>query len=146
MATNEIAVMRDLVKVLNDGVEFYIDAKKELRGSGYENTLQEMIDVRQAALVRLQPLIYVREGEVETGQTVSGTLRKTYTDVLAKIKSSKSQTYIVQLEELEDRTLEYIRNAMLEVTSVDFNTALNHIFTSLQHCHNRMLALKRNVA
>ena len=146
MANNEIAVMRDLVKVLNDGVEFYIDAKKELRGSGYETTLQEMIDVRQAALVRLQPLIYVREGEVETGQTVSGTLRKTYTDVLAKIRNNKSQTYIVQLEELEDRTLEYIRNAMLEVTSVDFNTALNHIFTSLQHCHNRMRALKRNVA
>lgn len=145
-SSNEISVMRDLVKVLNDGVEFYTDAKQELRGSGFENTFQEMIDVRQAALVRLQPLIYAREGEVETGQTMSGTLRKTYTDVLAKIKSSKSQTYIAQLEELEDRTLEYIRNAMLEVSSVDFNTALNHIFTSLQHCHNRMRALKRNVA
>lgn len=146
MATNEIAAVRDLIKVLNDGVEFYTDARMELRGSGYENILQDMIDVRQAALVRLQPLLYAREGEVETGQTLSGSLRKTYADMLAKIKSSKSQTYIVQLEELEDRTLEYIRTAMNEVTSVDFNTALNHIYASLQHCHNRMRTLKRNVA
>lgn len=146
MATNEIAAVRDLIKVLNDGVEFYTDAKLELRGSGYENILQDMIDVRQAALVRLQPLLYAREGEVETGQTLSGSLRKTYTDMLAKIKSSKSQTYIVQLEELEDRTLEYIRSAMSEVTSADFTTALDHIYSSLQHCHNRMRTLKRNVA
>ena len=146
MATNEISAVRDLIKVLNDGVEFYTDAKIELRGSGYENILQDMIDVRQAALVRLQPLLYTREGEVETGQTVTGTLRKTYTDMLAKIKSSKSKTYIAQLEELEDRTLEYIRAAMQEVTSVDFNTALNHIYASLQHCHNRMRSLKKNVA
>ena len=118
----------------------------ELRGSGSENIFQEMIDVRQAALVRLQPLLYSREGEVETGQTLSGSLRKTYADVLAKIKSNKSQTYIVQLEELEDRTLEHIRIAMRDVTSADFNTALNHIYTSLQHCHNRMRSLKRNVA
>lgn len=146
MATNEISAIRDLIKVLNDGVEFYTDARVELRGSGYENIFQEMIDVRQAALVRLQPLLYSREGEVETGQTLSGSLRKTYADVLAKIKSSKSQTYIAQLEELEDRTLEHIRTAMRDVTSVDFNTALNHIYSSLQHCHNRMRALKRNVA
>lgn len=146
MATNETSAIRDLIKVLNDGVEFYTDARVELRGSGYENIFQEMIDVRQAALVRLQPLLYSREGEVETGQTLSGSLRKTYADVLAKIKSSKSQTYIAQLEELEDRTLEHIRSAMRDVTSVDFNTALNHIYSSLQHCHNRMRALKRNVA
>ncbi len=146
MATNEISAIRDLIKVLNDGVEFYTDARVELRGSGYESIFQEMIDVRQAALVRLQPLLYSREGEVETGQTLSGTLRKTYADVLAKLKSSKSQAYIVQLEELEDRTLEHIRIAMRDVSSVDFSTALNHIYSSLQHCHNRMRALKRNVA
>jgi uncharacterized protein (TIGR02284 family) len=146
MATNEVAAIRDLIKVLNDGVEFYTDAKFELKGSSYETIFQDMIDVRQAALLRLQPLLYSREGEVETGQTMSGTLKKTYTDVLAAIKSNKSQTYIVQLEELEDRTLEYIRNALRDVRSVDFTTALNHIFTSLQHCHSRMRSLKRNVA
>lgn len=146
MSTNETSAIRDLIKVLNDGVEFYTDARIELRGSGYENIFQDMIDVRQAALVRLQPLLYSREGEVETGQTLSGSLRKTYADLMAKIKSNKSQTYIAQLEELEDRTLEHIRIAMRDVTSADFNTALNHIYSSLQHCHNRMRALKRNVA
>lgn len=146
MASHEIAAIRDLIRVLNDGVEFYTDAKMELRGSGYENVFQDMIDARQAALVRLQPLVYQRDGEVETGQTLSGAVRKTYTDLLAKMKSSKSPTYIAQLEELEDRTLEHIRTAISEVKSEDLTVALNHVYSALQNCHNRMRTLKRNVA
>lgn len=144
--TSETSAIRDLIKVLNDGVNFYTDAKVELKGSGYEPVFQEMIDVRQNALVRLQPLLYAREGEVEDGQTVGGALRKAYTDLLSKIKSDKAKTYIVQLEELEDRTLEYVRKAQAEVVSVDFTTALNYILISMQECHNRMRSLKRNVA
>jgi uncharacterized protein (TIGR02284 family) len=146
MANNEITAVRDLIKVLNDGVNFYTDAKIELKGSGYESIFQEMIDIRQNALVRLQPLLYAREGDVEVGQTIEGSLRKTYTDLLAKLKSSKSKTYIVQLEELEDRTLEYVKKAQTEVVSVDFSIALNYIQVSMQECHNRMRSLKRNVA
>jgi uncharacterized protein (TIGR02284 family) len=149
MSSNEISAIRDLIKVLNDGVEFYTDARNELKGSGYESVLQDMIDVRQGALARLQPFIYASEGEVEKGHTFVGTVRKTYADVLASIKSSetsKSQTYIVQLEELEDRTLAFIKKALDEASSVDTTAALNFIYATLQQCHNRMRTLKRNVA
>ncbi len=145
MAT-EISAIRDLIKVLNDGVNFYTDAKVELKGSGYDAIFQEMIDVRQNALVRLQPLVYAREGEVEDGKTMEGALRKAYTELLAKIKSNKSKTYIDQLEELEDRTLEHVKKAQAEAVSVDFTIALNYILISMQECHNRMCSLKRNVA
>ncbi|WP_039916900.1 PA2169 family four-helix-bundle protein [Cellvibrio mixtus] len=144
--TNEISAIRDLIKVLNDGVKFYTDAKVELSGSGYEAVFQEMIDVRQNALVRLQPLLYAREGEVEDDQTLRGSLHQAYTDLLAKIKSNKAKTYIVQLEELEDRTLECVKKAQAEAVSVDFTIALNYILISMQECHNRMRSLKRNVA
>lgn len=149
MSSNETSAIRDLIKVLNDGVEFYTDAKNELKGSGYESVLQDMIDVRQGALARLQPFIYSREGEIETGHTFVGAVRKTYADVLASIKSSKaskSQTYIIQLEELEDRTLEFIKKALDEASAVDAASALNFIYATLQQCHNRMRSLKRNVA
>lgn len=145
MAT-EISAIRDLIKVLNDGVNFYTDAKVELKGSGYDAIFQEMIDVRQNALVRLQPLVYAREGEVEDGKTMEGALRKAYTELLAKIKSNKSKIYIDQLEELEDRTLEHVKKAQAEAVSVDFTIALNYILISMQECHNRMRSLKRNVA
>lgn len=144
--TTEISAIRDLIKVLNDGVNFYTDAKVELKGSGYDAIFQEMIDVRQNALVRLQPLVYAREGEVEDGKTMEGALRKAYTELLAKIKSNKSKTYIDQLEELEDRTLEHVKKAQAEAVSVDFTIALNYILISMQECHNRMRSLKRNVA
>lgn len=143
---SEISAIRDLIKVLNDGVNFYTDAKTELKGSGYDSIFQEMIDVRQNALVRLQPLVYAREGEVEDGKTMEGALRKGYTELLAKIKSNKSKTYIDQLEELEDRTLEHVKQAQAEAVSVDFTIALNYILISMQECHNRMRSLKRNVA
>jgi uncharacterized protein (TIGR02284 family) len=146
MSSNETSAVKDLIKVLHDGVNFYTDAKLELKGSGYETALQDMIDARQQALVRLQPLVFVREGEVESGQTLSGSLRKTYADILALIKSNKSQVYIAQLEELEDRTLEFIRKAQVEAVSTDIKTALDYIHKSLRQCHDRMRSLKRHAA
>jgi uncharacterized protein (TIGR02284 family) len=146
MSSNEISTVKDLVKVLHDGVTFYTDAKIELKGSGYESALQEMIDARQQALARLQPLIFLREGETEPGATISGSLHKTYTDILAAIKSNKSQVYIAQLEELEDRTLEYIQKAQYEAVSIDIKTALNYTHKSLRQCHDRMRSLKRSAA
>jgi uncharacterized protein (TIGR02284 family) len=146
MSSNEISTVKDLVKVLHDGVTFYTDAKIELKGSGYESALQEMIDARQQALARLQPLIFLREGETEPGTTISGSLHKTYTDILAAIKSNKSQVYIAQLEELEDRTLEYIQKAQYEAVSIDIKTALNSTHKSLRQCHDRMRSLKRSAA
>ncbi|WP_331352884.1 PA2169 family four-helix-bundle protein [Cellvibrio sp. UBA7671] len=146
MSSNEISTVKDLVKVLHDGVTFYTDAKIELKGSGYESALQEMIDARQQALARLQPLIFLREGETEPGTTISGSLHKTYTDILAAIKSNKSQVYIAQLEELEDRTLEYIQKAQYEAVSIDIKTALNYTHKSLRQCHDRMRSLKRSAA
>jgi uncharacterized protein (TIGR02284 family) len=146
MSSNETSAVKDLIKVLHDGVNFYTDAKLELKGSGYETALQDMIDARQQALVRLQPLVFVREGEVESGQTFSGSLRKTYADILALIKSNKSQVYIAQLEELEDRTLEFIRKAQVEAVSTDIKTALDYIHKSLRQCHDRMRSLKRHAA
>lgn len=146
MSSNEISTVKDLIKVLHDGVTFYTDAKIELKGSGYESALQEMIDARQQALARLQPLIFLREGETESGTTFSGSLHKTYADILAAIKSNKSQVYIAQLEELEDRTLEYIQKAQYEAVSIDIKTALNSTHKSLRQCHDRMRNLKRSAA
>ena len=146
MSSNETSAVKDLIKVLHDGVNFYTDAKLELKGAGYDSALQDMIDARQQALVRLQPLVFIREGEVEDGKTISGSLHKTYADILAMIKSNKSQVYIAQLEELEDRTLEYIRKAQTEAVSIDVKTALNYIHKSLSQCHDRMRTLKRNAA
>lgn len=149
MTTNETSAIRDLIKVLNDGIAFYTDAKHELKGSDYIPVLQEMIDVRHGALARLQPFVYSSEGELETGHTFVGNLRKTYADVLTSIKSStasKSKTYISQLEELEDRTLDFIKKALNESSSLDVTSALNFIYSTLQQCHNRMRSLKRNVA
>jgi uncharacterized protein (TIGR02284 family) len=146
MSSHETTAVKDLIKVLHDGVNFYTAAKLELKGSGYETALQDMIDARQQALARLQPLVHVREGDIESGQTIRGSLHKAYADILALIKSNKSQVYIAQLEELEDRTLEAIRNTQQEVVSVDLKTALDYIHQSLRQCHDRMRSLKRNAA
>ena len=67
-------------------------------------------------------------------------------DILAAIKSNKSQVYIAELEELEDRTLEYIQKAQHEAVSIDIKTALNYTHKSLRQCHDRMRNLKRSAA
>jgi hypothetical protein len=54
--------------------------------------------------------------------------------------------YNAQLEELEDRTLEYIQKAQYEAVSIDIKTALSYTHKSLRQCHDRMRSLKRSAA
>lgn len=143
MTTQETTALKDLIKVLHDGVNFYTDAKLALKDSGYEAALQDMIDARQQALARLQPLVFTREGDVESGKTITGNLHKAYADILAMIKQDKSQVYISQLEELEDRTLEEIRQAQEDAQSTDIAAALDQVRQSLRQCHDRMRSLKQ---
>lgn len=143
MTTQETTALKDLIKVLHDGVNFYTDVKLALKDSGYEAALQDMIDARQQALARLQPLVFTREGDVESGKTITGNLHKAYADILAMIKQDKSQVYISQLEELEDRTLEEIRQAQEDAQSTDIAAALDQVRQSLRQCHDRMRSLKQ---
>ena len=57
--------------------------------------------------------------------------------------SDKEATYIAQLEEVEDKTLEEIRIALKEKQPPQYESALLQSLATMQECHDEMRALKK---
>jgi len=142
MATQETQRVRELLRVLNDGVDFYRDAEAKVEDVHLKRTFERMATTREKLINRLQPYIVMQEGDSEHGHTISGRMRELYTNLLAAMKSDRGQTYIDHLETLEDKTLEELRAAISDAENVEVVAALREFHPKLQQCHEEMRALK----
>src|SRR5690554_1392078 len=143
MATQEIHRVRELVRVLNDGVDFYRDAEARVQDTSLKRTFERMATTREKLLNRLQPYLVMQEGDAEHGHTVSGRMQELYTNILASMTSDSDQTYIDHLESLEDKTLEEMRAAISDAENVEVVAALREFHPRFKQCHEEMRALKR---
>ncbi|WP_100915751.1 ferritin-like domain-containing protein [Pseudoalteromonas spongiae] len=138
--------VKELVKVLNGGIEFYKEAKTKVSSQSLEIIFDRMISEKERAAAELQPLVVLDEGEVETDNDFMVSLRETYTKVLSVISTDKEHTYISQLEEVEDRVLEKIEAALEEPLPAPYFSTLKLIQNSMQACHDEMKALQEVTA
>ena len=138
--------VKELVKVLNGGIEFYKEAKTKVSSQSLEIIFERMISEKERAAAELQPLVVLDEGEVETDNDFMVSLRETYTKVLSVISTDKEHTYISQLEEVEDRVLEKIEAALEEPLPAPYFSTLKLIQNSMQACHDEMKALQEVTA
>ncbi|WP_431688441.1 ferritin-like domain-containing protein [Hahella sp. NBU794] len=146
MTNSETNSLRDLVKVLNDGIDFYTEAKDKVKSNAVRLVFERMSAIREGAVGRLQPYIVFEKGEKETGHTLGGILREHYAKILAAIKDDSEHVYIEQLEEVEDKTLEKIRDAIEEVKAPGVQATLQDIYPTLKRCHDEMSRLQRATA
>ncbi len=137
MTTVEREKMIDFVKVLKDGVEFYREAKKHVRDSRSLTLFEKNATTRERLINELKPHVEVETGDLQTTQTIKGKLHIIYTKILAKIKDADS-TWMHQLEELEDRTLEEMDELMKEITTPEIKKVLSMQYLVLKECHAEM--------
>lgn len=138
--------VKELVKVLNGGIEFYKEAKSKVSSQSLEIIFERMISEKERAAAELQPLVVLDEGEVETDNDFMVSLRETYTKVLSVVSTDKEHTYIAQLEEVEDRVLDKIEAALEEPLPAPYFSTLKLIQNSMQACHDEMKALQEVTA
>ncbi|ATD01472.1 MULTISPECIES: ferritin-like domain-containing protein [Pseudoalteromonas] len=138
--------VKELVKVLNGGIEFYKEAKTKVSSQSLEIIFDRMISEKERAAAELQPLVVLDEGEVETDSDLVVSMRETYTKVLSVVSTDKEHTYIAQLEEVEDRVLDKIEAALEEPLPAPYFSTLKLIQNSMQACHDEMKALQEVTA
>ncbi|KPV98292.1 hypothetical protein AN214_00053 [Pseudoalteromonas sp. P1-9] len=138
--------VKELVKVLNGGIEFYKEAKSKVSSQSLEIIFERMISEKERAAAELQPLVVLDEGEVETDSDLVVSMRETYTKVLSVVSTDKEHTYIAQLEEVEDRVLDKIEAALEEPLPAPYFSTLKLIQNSMQACHDEMKALQEVTA
>lgn len=140
--SQEIKHVTDIVQVLNSGIDFYSDAKEKVDDRKLAQFFDRMLNARRMVKERLQPFAVQEEGKREEGSALSVEARKVYTKVIGALSTDKEHTYISQLEEVEDKTLEEIRIALKEKQPPQYEAALLQSLATMQECHDEMRALK----
>ena len=143
--TTEAKHVSDIIQVLNSGIEFYSDAMEKVDDPHLAKFFDRMINSRHIVKEHLQPFAVQDDGKREEGSAFSVEARKMYTKVIGAISSDKDHTYINQLEEVEDKTLDELKAAMKEDQPPQFAAALLQSMTTMQECHDEMRALKHTI-
>lgn len=139
--TNELNHIDDIVKVLNGGVVFYRDAIKKVRSPHAKAVFTDMIKFRRDALYKLQPLVVEQTGDIESSLSLAVSIRKKYTEIIGKI-TGDDHTYIAQLEEVEDKTLDVIREALKENDDPSVKQTLTALLAQAKVVHDQMKTLQ----
>ncbi len=142
-STQEVEHLKGLIRVLNDGIEFYRDAEEKVADASLKRTFERMATTKEKLVNRLQPYIVLKEGDHESGHTLVGRARELYAQVRGALSTDSGQAYISSLEELEDTTLEEMRDAIKHVQNVEVVAALREFQPQLKQCHDEMRALKQ---
>lgn len=143
--TNKLSTVdkvADIIKVLNGGIEFYQDAMNKVESPNVRNMFSRMIDEKRKAVEELQAFAIAEKGDKEKATAFSVDLRNMYTNVLGMFTSDKDHTYIDELEEVEDKVLEVMDEALEEDQPSACAASLRKIRARMQQCHDEMKALQ----
>lgn len=144
--TPDMKHVSDIIQVLNSGIEFYSDAKDKVEDKHLVQFFDRMVTARRMVKEQLQPFAIQDDGKREEGSAFSVEARKVYTKVIGAMSSDKDHTYISQLEEVEDKTLEEFRIALKEKQPPQYEAALLQSMATMQECHDEMRALKKSTS
>lgn len=144
--TPEVNHIADIIKVMNSGIEFYHEAKDKIDSPEYTSFFNRMIDAKESAVFELQKFAVVEKGDLETGSDTLTQARKVYTNLVDKISTeSTAANYVDQLEEVEDKVLEEIDDALNKDQAPDCEATLMRIKTRMKECHDEMRMLQNGV-
>ncbi|KXI27876.1 ferritin-like domain-containing protein [Paraglaciecola hydrolytica] len=140
---NHIEKVADIIKVLNGGIKFYEEALNKVDAQSIKVVFGRMIVQKRSAVAKLQPYAIAETGEVEKDSSMAVDVRKTYTKLLSAVSSDSDHTYVSQLEEVEDKTLEVIREALEEEQPVAVKQVLLGVLSDAKLAHGEMRSLEK---
>lgn len=140
----EINHITDIIQVMNSGIDFYEKAQDKVQDPSVSALFQRMIDARKVSVESLQPYAINQQGEREDGSSFVVEARRAFTTLISKFASDNDQTYIKELEEVEDKTLEEIKVALKKPQSHDCEAALSKVLLTMQSCHAEMSKMQKH--
>jgi len=132
----------DVIQVMKSGIEFYKDALDEVKSEEVKGVFRKIIANKEMAVESLQPLAISEQGEREEGGSAAVATRKLYTKFIGMMASDEDHTYVKQLEEVEDKVLETLDDALNEEQPAGALETLRKIRMDAQKMHDEMKTLQ----
>lgn len=138
--------VQDLVRIANDGADFYRDALDKTSNPRLREVFSRMLNHKQSLAGSLRGALNRNFEDAPKDGTFAGSLRKTYADLRAKLSSNEDSVYVAQLEEAEDRLLKHFNEALTEVSDEPaLKTVLMNQAPQVRACHDEMSRLKKSL-
>ena len=141
---HDVNHITDIIQVMNSGIDFYEKAQEKVKDPAIVALFQRMIDARKVSVENLQPYAINEQGEREDGSSFAVEARRAYTALITKFSSDNDQTYVKELEEVEDKTLSEIKTAMKKPQPHDCEAALAKVLLTMQSCHTEMSRMQKH--
>lgn len=141
---NSARTLNELIKICNDGKEFYNKGVEEVDSPKLQNLFTIMATSRQKAIEDLEPFVEGRGFETEEDGTMAGKIRRGYAS-LQQVFRNDEKVLIEQLEENEDRTLEAFRDALKEDLPKNIDQVIVSNLATFAETHETMRNLKKSL-
>ncbi|MFT2089596.1 MULTISPECIES: ferritin-like domain-containing protein [Paraglaciecola] len=138
----QVEKVSDVIQVVKAGIDFYESAITEVESPEVKTIFSNMVTKKKQVISKLQPLAIAEQGEVEKGSSWAVNARKVYTDFLGTFSKNEDHTYVSQLEEVEDKILETLDEAISEKQPTQAMTTLLSAKVEAQAMHDQMKALQ----
>jgi uncharacterized protein (TIGR02284 family) len=135
--------VQDIVRIANDGADFYRDAIEKTSNPELRNVFGRMLGHKQSIANALRGKLRSEHAAAPTDGTLAGSLRQTYTDLRARFSSNEDKVFVGQLEETEDRLLKEFETALDEITDPSVKSLLQMHAPQVRACHDEMRRLKQ---
>jgi uncharacterized protein (TIGR02284 family) len=148
MSDKNADLLQELLEIASDSRNFYRAAAAAVELPFLKNEFTHMADAKGVLVTELRTHIKARGEVPDSGGTLAGSLRQTYTDVLASLSqtAAATYTYAAQLEESEDRLLKHFDQALVETDSMAVRAVLLTELPKLRKSHDQMKQLKDTLA
>lgn len=132
----------DVIQVMKAGVEFYEEAENKVENEFVKATFRRMSRNKKAAIEAIQPMVIVNEGKREEDTSFAVETRKAYTNFISTFSNNEDHTYVKQLEEVEDKILDILDEALEDEKTANGKQVLTIIRTDAQKMHDDMKVLQ----
>ena len=148
MSDKNADLLQDLLEIASDSENFYRAASGAVELPFLKNEFAHMADAKHVLVTELSAHIEARGEVPDAGGTLAGSLRQTYTEVLAALSQTPAATYTyaAQLEESEDRLLKHFDQALVDTDSMAVRAVLLTELPKLRQSHDQMKQLKDTLA
>ena len=141
----QVEKVSDVIQVLKAGADFYRDAMADIDSMSIKGTFKRMAENKEKTISTLQPLAIAEQGEKEKGTSWAVEARKMYTKFSSVVSTDRDFTYVNQLEEVEDKVLEALDEALDEDQPSSAMATLRSVRAEAQSLHDEMKALQNNM-
>lgn len=137
----QVNKVAEVIKVLKAGKTFYLHLMGQVNERDIQQVIGKMIKEHEIAIQDLQSFVMPTSSELEESESIARTIVKTYAQLVEVITFESMHVFVDQLEELENKTLRVIDEAIVMPQPQIYKQYLQRVRVSIQECHDQIKLL-----